>query len=82
MHNNQMKPIYVDAKAEWIDDLAQKQRIWNLFKNTPEPYGYDGTPFFVSYDSPGFGVLKLTPSRIQFYDLFFDATVGKLWQAD
>lgn len=74
-----MKPIYVDAKAEWIDDLGEKQRIWDLFKNTPEPYGYDGAPFFGSYDSPGFGILKLTPQRIELYDLF--GQDKKIWQA-
>src|SRR5262249_55615686 len=35
------KPVYVDCTAEWIDDLEQKKRIWDLFKNTPEPLGYD-----------------------------------------
>ncbi len=24
------KPVYVDCKAEWVDDLSQKQRIWQL----------------------------------------------------
>ena len=26
-------------KAEWIDDMAHKQRIWDLFKNAPPPLG-------------------------------------------
>ena len=33
--------VYVDAKAEWQDDQAEKLRIWNLYKDTPVPYGYD-----------------------------------------
>ena len=33
--------VYVDAKAEWQDDQAEKLRIWNLYKDTPAPYGYD-----------------------------------------
>jgi hypothetical protein len=31
----------------------EKQRIWNLFKTTPEPVGYDPEPTFGSID--GFG---------------------------
>ena len=27
--------VYVDAKAEWQDDQAEKLRIWDLYKNTP-----------------------------------------------
>src|SRR5215470_2874656 len=30
-------PVYVDCTAEWIHDLDQKKRIWELFKNTPPP---------------------------------------------
>jgi hypothetical protein len=58
------KPVYVDCTAEWVDDLDQKQRIWNLFKATPPPLGYDPAPIFVSADHENFGVLKLTPWRI------------------
>ncbi|MFN8374109.1 MAG: hypothetical protein U0694_14685 [Anaerolineae bacterium] len=32
-----MTPVYVDGKAEWVDDLEVKRRIWDLFKNTPPP---------------------------------------------
>jgi general stress protein 26 len=58
------KPVYVDCRAEWVDDKATKQRVWDLFKHTPEPVGYDPAPFFGSVDGRGFGVLKLTPWRI------------------
>lgn len=59
-----MKPVYVDCKTEWIDDLSQKQRIWDLFKNTPPPLGYDPAPEFISHDHENFGLLKLMPWRI------------------
>lgn len=58
------KPVYVDCVAEWIEDLDQKQRIWDLFKNTPPPLGYDPAPDFVSPGYEKFGLLKLTPWRI------------------
>jgi hypothetical protein len=59
-----MKPVYVDCTAEWVEDLGQKRRIWDLFKNTPPPLGYDPAIDFVSPDHERFGLLKLTPWRI------------------
>ena len=35
------KPVYVECRAVWNDDLATRQRIWDLLKNTPEPLGFD-----------------------------------------
>jgi general stress protein 26 len=61
---NVMNPVYVDCTAEWVDDLAQKQRIWELFKAAPEPLGYDPALTFISPDHENFGLLKLTPWRI------------------
>lgn len=58
------KPVYADCVAEWVDDPAQKQRVWDLFKNAPEPLGYDPALSFISVDHPNFGLLKLTPWRI------------------
>lgn len=65
-----LKPVYVDCHAEWADDPAEKQRLWTLFGSTPPPLGYDLAPFFGSVDSPGYGLLKLTPWRIELADLF------------
>jgi hypothetical protein len=59
-----MKPVYVDCTAEWIEDLEQKVRIWNLFKDAPPPLGYDPASTFGSPDHEDFGLLKLTPWRI------------------
>ena len=59
-----MNPVYVDCKAEWRDDLAEKQRIWDLFKNAPQPLGYDPAQDFIRFDHENFGLLKLTPWRI------------------
>ena len=60
--------VYVEAAAAWDDDPAQKQRIWDLYKNTPPPLGYDPAIIPVWKDgpaSPEFGVLRLTPWRIE-----------------
>jgi hypothetical protein len=59
-----MTPVYVDCSAEWVDDIQVKRRIWDLFKNTPEPVGYDPAHDFVRPDHENFGLLKLSPWRI------------------
>lgn len=59
------KPVYVDCRAEWVDDLEQKRRVWNLFKDAPEPLGYDPASTFISPDHEHFGVLRLIPWRIE-----------------
>ena len=63
------KPVYVDCLAEWVDDLATKQRLWDMFKAAPPPLGYDPAPLFQSVDHPNFGVLKLTPWRVEVANL-------------
>lgn len=62
--SNVMNPVFVDCTAEWIDDMAAKERIWAMFKHAPEPLGYDPAMTFVSVDHENFGLLKLTPWRI------------------
>jgi general stress protein 26 len=62
--------VYIDAKAEWADDPAEKRRVWDLFKNTPPPLGYDPAMIWPGGpDSPEFGVLKLAPRRIELFSL-------------
>lgn len=59
------RPVYADCTAEWADDEQSKHRVWDLFKATPEPLGYDPGLIFGSMDNPDYGVLKLTPWRIE-----------------
>jgi general stress protein 26 len=59
------KPVYADCYAEWDDSAASKQHLWQLFLNAAPPLGYDPAPIFGSVDDPNFGVLKLTPWRIE-----------------
>lgn len=58
------KPVYVDCTASWVDELDHKRRLWDLFKNTPAPLGFDPAIDFVEPGHPNFGLLKLTPWRI------------------
>jgi general stress protein 26 len=63
--SNINKPVYVDCTAEWIHDQDEQKRIWNLFKNAPEPLGYDPVLAFGNFEDGQFGLLKLTPWRIE-----------------
>jgi hypothetical protein len=73
------KQIYAECKAEWDDSPDQKRRIWELYKSTPPPLGYD--PAIIpdwkdGPESPSFGVLKLSPWRIELSSIF-DMMAGK-----
>ena len=62
----QHQQVYYDATAEWLDDMAEKRRIWELYKSTPPPLGYDPAMIWKDgVEDPTFGVLKLTPWRIE-----------------
>jgi general stress protein 26 len=75
-----VKPVYADCTAEWQDDMATKQRIWDLFRSAPAPLGYDPKLFFGSVESPGFGVLKLTPWRIELFDISNRDNPRQVWR--
>jgi uncharacterized pyridoxamine 5'-phosphate oxidase family protein len=77
------KPVYVDATAAWDEDPASKQHVWDLFKSAAEPMGYDPAPIFGSVDHTGFGVLKLTPWRIEISSFPAQKPEDvKVWHAD
>jgi general stress protein 26 len=59
--------VYVEAMAKWEDNPAEKQRIWDMFKANPFPYGYDPSiiPGWTAPGAPGFGILKLRSWRIE-----------------
>ncbi|MEP7288523.1 MAG: pyridoxamine 5'-phosphate oxidase family protein [Chloroflexota bacterium] len=59
------KPVYADCKAEWMENLVDKKRIWNKLHDAPPPLGFDPALFYERVDHPNFGLLKLTPWRIE-----------------
>ena len=61
----QMQMVYVDAEASWADKAADKERLWKLFGETPPPLGYDLATIWKDPTDPGYGLLKLTPWRIE-----------------
>ncbi|MCB9461467.1 MAG: pyridoxamine 5'-phosphate oxidase family protein [Anaerolineaceae bacterium] len=62
---NPAKPVYAECIASWEDDREEKARIWAFLKATPAPYGFDPGTIFSSVDDPKYGLLKLTPWRIE-----------------
>jgi len=61
---NPMQPVYADCKAAWMTDPSEKRRVWELFKNAPEPLGFDPAQDFIRPQHENVGLLKLTPWRI------------------
>lgn len=58
-----------ECAAEWVDDVATKTRLWELFKGTPAPLGYDpgaiGVPGWTGPESPNVSLLRLRPWRLR-----------------
>jgi|SRR5438132_3620491 len=81
--NPNLEQVYADCRAEWEDRADVKSRIWDLFKATPEPVGYDPIAFWPGGKAdPTFGVLRLAPWRIEVVSLAdLMKGGGKIWSA-
>ena len=71
------KPVYVDAVAEWVDALEEKQRLWELHKTTPPPLGFDPEPHYGTIEHQYFGLLRFTPWRIELGNLQGESLVWR-----
>lgn len=65
----QHEQVYAECRAEWIDDIEEKKRLWAFYKATPPPLGYDLSMFWKDADDPGYGLLRLSPWRIELSSL-------------
>ena len=74
------KPVYADCLSEWEDDLTVKQHVWDLFRSAPPPLGFDYGTIFADATAPEFGLLKLTPWRIEMADMMNQAN-RKVWRS-
>lgn len=61
--------IHAECRAVWTEAPAEKRRVWDLFKSTPPPLGYDPGLFFPGPDDASFGLLKLTPWLVELWSL-------------
>jgi len=74
-----LNPVYADCKADWADNMDDKRRIWELFRSTPEPLGWDPANAFGTLDNPEYGLLKLIPWRVELYTLNGDT---RIWRSE
>jgi hypothetical protein len=59
-----------DCRAEWIDDVPTRQRVWELYREAPEPLGFDfWTVFEDGPPSEIVSLLRLTPYRLRITDV-------------
>ncbi len=47
-----------DCRAEWVDDTATRQRVWELYRDAPAPLGYDFWSVFPDGPAPGRGASR------------------------
>jgi len=59
------KPVYVDCRVVWVEDLAERRRVVDFIKAMPDPVGFDAEAIFLPIDHPNFGMLKLIPWRME-----------------
>jgi general stress protein 26 len=75
------KPVYVDALAGWVEDVEEKHRIWELHRTTPEPLGFDPQPHYGTINHQYFGLLKITPWRIELSNLYGEPLIWRREEA-
>jgi hypothetical protein len=64
--------IYIEAEADWTDSPEEREYVWELYKRTPEPLGYDLAVWDFWKAGPhgkNFGALRLRPRRIELYSI-------------
>lgn len=77
-----VRPVYVDGDAHWADDLEARRHVWDLFLAAPAPLGYDPAPIYGSVDATDFGVLRITPRRIELGDVSGTGERRLVWLRD
>jgi general stress protein 26 len=64
----QHERVHAECRAEWVDDVAEKRRIWELFRAAAPPYGYDPIAFWPKGpEDADTGLLRLEPWRIELW---------------
>ena len=73
--------VYADCHATWVDDDAEKARIWELYSTKPE--GYPLSSFWKGIDDPNYGLLRLDPWRIELWSVkgLFSRTPPQVWRS-
>lgn len=72
-----MKPVYADCIAAWVEDVQEKQRIWELHKQIPPPLGFDPTPHYGTIEHRHFGLLRFIPWRLELAELGSESLIWR-----
>lgn len=72
-----MKPVYVECIAEWVTEVGEQWRIWELHKTIPPPLGFDPAPHYGSIEHKYFGLLRFTPWRIEIAELGAESLIWR-----
>jgi general stress protein 26 len=76
--------VHAECRAEFETRPEEKRRVWDLFKGTPFPVGYDPALFFQEGpEAASVGVVRLVPWRIELWSLadLMSGTPSRLWLA-
>jgi general stress protein 26 len=76
--------VHAECRATFEERPAEKRRVWNLFKDTPFPLGYDPAVFFKEGpEHPSVGVVRLIPWRLELWSLadLVSGTPSQVWKA-
>jgi general stress protein 26 len=76
--------VHLECRAEFEERPGEKRRVWDVFKSTPFPLGYDPALFFKEGpESASVGIVRLVPWRVELWSLA-ELTSGKqpqVWKA-
>ena len=76
--------VHIECRAEFVQRPEEKQRVWNLFKDTPFPLGYDPALFFKEgAEGASVGIVRLVPWRVELWSLaeLMAGTPSRVWKA-
>ena len=76
--------MHVECRVEFEERPEEKRRVWNLFKDTPFPLGYDPALFFKEGpEGASVGIVRLVPWRLELWSLadLMSGTPSQVWRA-
>lgn len=76
--------VHVECRVEFEQGPEEKRRVWNLFKNTPAPLGYDPALFFKEGpEGASVGIVRLVPWRVELWSLadLISGTPARVWRS-
>jgi len=76
--------VHLECRAEFEERPDEKRRVWNLFKDTPFPIGYDPAAFFQEGpEGASVGIVRLLPWRVELWSLadLMSGTPPRMWKA-